>query len=137
MNKIDTNKIKEMTNLKISYDIFMREEDLRKYKMKKIMFSFAFCFLAIVGTVSLDALTDNSISNGIKDFFKIKVNGEDYNANCEKTENGTYKCDIKDQLKDGTEVIFEVSDDNINNVNANITDDEINLEINKVIDKVD
>lgn len=133
MDRIDTNKIKEMTNLKVSYDIFIREEDLRKHKMKKIVFGFTFCFLVIAGTISLDALTDNSISNGIKDFFKIKVNGEDYNAKCDRTENGTYKCNINDKLEDGQEILFEVDENNTGNLSVDVKDNEVNFTFDEII----
>ena len=115
MDKVDTERIKKMTNLKISYDIYEREESLRKVKMKKIMFSVAFCFLTVAGAISVDAFTDNAVSNGIKEFFKVKVNGKDYNAKCDMTENGKYKCSIDKELTGEIGVSFELEDGDFDN----------------------
>lgn len=105
MSRLDIDKIVEMTNNKIGYDLFKKEERMRKYKMKKVFCIFMGVFILLIGTISVDALTDNSIGKAIDNFVNVTVNGKDNNANCTKNADGTLSCKIE-----GSESTFEITE---------------------------
>lgn len=101
---MNTLKIKEKTNHLIGYHNFLREEEKRVKKLKKITFVFATLSIFLAGTFTVNALTDNKIVDTVKEVFtpKIKVNGEEKNATCEKKENGIIKCTMDKEVLGGS-----------------------------------
>lgn len=99
--KIDTKNIKNMTNEMIGFDLFRKEEFMRKKKLKfRLVIAFIFTFMTL-GTLTVNAMTDNSIGKGIKKILTITINGEVRNASCEKTDDLFIKCKLDvDVLKD-------------------------------------
>lgn len=49
-----------------------------------------------MGTLTVDAMTNNAISNTVKDIFSINFNvdGEEKNASCIKQDDGTFTCTV-------------------------------------------
>ena len=75
MNKLDLNKVKEMTNNKIGYDCFINEEHRRTKAIKRTVMTFSIIMFMCVSLVTVNALTDNGI---IKLFTgKAMINGEE------------------------------------------------------------
>lgn len=75
MNKLNLDKVKEMTNNKIGYDSFMEEEHSRNKRIKKTVLSLSIVMFMFISLVSVNALTDNGI---IKLFTgKATINGEE------------------------------------------------------------
>ena len=109
MSKTNINKILEMTNDKIGYANFEREETMKKAKMKKVLYGFMGVCVLTIGTVSVNALTDNSITKAIDNLSKVKVNGEDYNATCKEKGDGSISCKVGD-----TGVIYEIPEEGQN-----------------------
>lgn len=138
MNEIDTKKIKKMTNNLIAYDNYEKERKMKKKKIKQITFTFLALFVVIGGTITVDAATDNAISNLVKDALTVKVNGQDKNANCEKLSNGNYKCTIdKEVTGNDSEVIVEYNKDLLKNdidlkYDSKAEGDEVSININDV-----
>ncbi|MDE6141238.1 MAG: hypothetical protein K2G03_01405 [Bacilli bacterium] len=102
MSKININRVVEATNYKIGYANFEREENMKKKRSKKTMYVLMGVGILTVGTVSVNALTDNYIGKTI-DNLKVKVNGESYNSNCTKREDGSIYCKVGNT---GTEYII-------------------------------
>ena len=71
MQQIDTNKIKAMANDKIAYTLYERNKIMKKDKLKKVIFSFAICFLLLGGIGTVDAATNGKISNTVKNTIKV------------------------------------------------------------------
>ncbi len=103
-------RIKELTNSMIAYCNYEKERKVKKEKMRKITIAFMGIFLLVGGAISVDALTDNKISEAIKDVLTIKVDGQDKNAKCEKIGNGNVKCTLYEGLLDGEDITFEYSE---------------------------
>ena len=138
MSQIDASKIKEKTNNLITYELMRRNEEMKKSKLKHITYIFIAVLVLAGGTFSVDAMTDNSISNAVKDALKIKVNNEDYNAKCDKTSDGMMKCILDESvLGNSGEAILEISEEYIGDieVEANATDDEVSISINSNIEQ--
>ena len=75
MNKLDLNKVKEMTNNKIGYDCFMNEEHRRTKAIKRTIMTFSIIMFMCVSLVTVNALTDNGI---VKLFTgKATINGQE------------------------------------------------------------
>ncbi|WP_285946679.1 hypothetical protein [Thomasclavelia cocleata] len=77
MQQIDTNKIKAMANDKIAYTLYERNKIMKKNKLKKVIFSFAICFLLLGGIGTVDAATNGKISNTVKNTIKVILIGTD------------------------------------------------------------
>ncbi len=112
MSKIDTEHIKNMTNQIIGFENYKEEKKLKKNNIKKITFVFLGAITLCMGTLTVDALTNNAISNTVKDIFKINfsVDGENKNASCIKNEDGTFSCTV-----DGENNSFDITTDENNN----------------------
>lgn len=122
MKNIDTDKIIKMTNDKIGYDLFQKEEKIRMNKFKKGMFALAICLTCIIGTLTVDATTDGAISDGIKNIVNIKINGEEKNATCQKKEDGSITCTFEKSVtgeNTKTQVEFSAPDSNDTNIDSN------------------
>ena len=120
MSKTNINKILEMTNDRIGYANFEREETMKKKQMKKIFYGFMGVCILTIGTVSVNALTDNSITKAIDNLSKVKVNGEDYNSTCTEKEDGSISCKVGD-----TGVIYEIPEEGQNyDYDIDITTDD-------------
>ena len=123
MNRIDTCKIKKITNQLIGYENFKMEEEMKSKKMRKLTFVFSGILLFGIGTITANALTDNKIVDTSKDFVTVKIisgNVEEVNnGTCKKLENGNYACTFKD-TEDGEdkEITMEYS---VNGANSNIS----------------
>ena len=107
MSNMDVERIKKMTNILVACDKFEKERIMRRKKVKKSLVVFLAVFILVGGSVSVDALTDNKISDTIKDVLNVRVNGEDKNAKCEKLNNGNVKCTLDDGIIDNGGLIFE------------------------------
>ncbi len=104
MNKIDTNQIKEMTNQLIGYENFKMEEKMKKKKLLNIAFVFGGIILLGFSTITVNALTNNVVSDAIKKIIPFKVinkNDEDIkNATCTELDNGNISCIIEEDSED-------------------------------------
>lgn len=126
----DASKIKEQTNNLIAYELYERSENLKKHKLKTMSFIILSIMLLIVGTFTVNAMTDNAITNTIKDAFKINVNDKDYNAKCEKLSNGNLKCSLGEEvLEKGTETSFEINKDYVDKIDASLKDNILEFSI--------
>lgn len=120
MSKTNINKILEMTNDKIGYANFEREETMKKKQMRKVLYGFMGVCVLTIGTVSVNALTDNSIGKAIENFSKIKVNGETYNSTCTEKDDGSISCKVGD-----TGVEYEIFEEGKNyDYDIDITTDD-------------
>ena len=77
MPQIDTDKIKMMTGNKIAYTLYERRLNMKKKKLKKVMFSMVTCLVLLGGIKTVDALTEGKISNTVKDTIRVFFIGED------------------------------------------------------------
>src|SRR5699024_6678977 len=77
MLQIDTDKIKMMTGNKIAYTLYERRLNMKKKKLKKVMFSMDICLVLLGGVKTVDALTEGKISNTVKDTIRVFFIGED------------------------------------------------------------
>ena len=123
MEKIDTEKIKEITNLKVGLTNYESEEFNRMKKLKVLSLTLLAGAILVGGTFTVDAMTDNAISTAVKDavsdVLKVKVNGQDYNSHCEKLDDGTLKCTVDKEVVGNnieTEVSVEINDEYIDSV---------------------
>ena len=96
MKQIDTERIKNMTSQMIGYDNYKKEKVMKKMKMRKVAYVFLGAVTLCVGTLTVDAMTDNAISSIVKDIFSInfEVDGEEKNASCIKQDDGTFSCTV-------------------------------------------
>lgn len=136
MLQIDTNKIKMMTGNKIAYTLYERRLNMKKKKLKKVMFSMVTCLVLLGGVKTVDALTEGKISNTVKDTIRVFFIGED-NQQQEMIgeqyvdENG----DIWVKFKDQSENKVDVNDSELekeglqSNTEIDKSSDEINTDI--------
>lgn len=105
MRKIDTEHIKNMTNQIIGFENYKKEKIMKKNNMKKFAFVFLGAVTLCMGTLTVDAMTNNAISNTVKDMFSIKTNidGKENNASCVKNTDGSFTCTV-----DGEENSFDI-----------------------------
>lgn len=137
MKEIDTQHIKRLTNQKIAFANYEREELNKMKKLKTTILTMGIVALLAGGTITVDALTDNSISNSVGNAIgevlnsiNVKVNGKDYNSSCEKQTDGTYKCTIgKEFLGDDAEIVVEKQSDITTDIEVNNTDDSTEVSI--------
>ncbi len=96
MKQIDTGRIKNMTSQMIGYENYKKEKVMKKMKMRKVAYVFLGAVTLCVGTLTVDAMTDNAISSTVKDIFSINfdVDGEEKNASCIKQDDGTFSCTV-------------------------------------------
>lgn len=73
MSRLDLNKIKQMTNNKIGYSNYESEEFMKKKRIKLVIYCVSIFFLLILGTITVNAATNNSIIEFVTKI--IKVNG--------------------------------------------------------------
>lgn len=109
MNKIDTERIKSMTNELIGYENYKREKKMKREKIRNITFVMVGAITLSLGTLTVDALSNNAISNKIKEVFSmnVNINGQEEKSSCVKNEDGTITCTIGE--KDTT---YEVKENN-------------------------
>lgn len=136
MLQIDTDKIKMMTGNKIAYTLYERRLNMKKKKLKKVMFSMVTCLVLLGGVKTVDALTEGKISNTVKDTIGVFFIGED-NQQQEiigeqyVDENG----DIWVKFKDQSENKVDVNDSELekeglqSNTEIDKSSDEINTDI--------
>lgn len=136
MLQIDTDKIKMMTGNKIAYTLYERRLNMKKKKLKKVMFSMVTCLVLLGGIKTVDALTEGKISNTVKDTIRVFFIGED-NQQQEMIgeqyvdENG----DIWIKFKDQSENKVDVNDSELekeglqSNTEIDKSSDEINTDI--------
>ncbi len=136
MLQIDTDKIKMMTGNKIAYTLYERRLNMKKKKLKKVMFSMVTCLVLLGGVKTVDALTEGKISNTVKDTIRVFFIGED-NQQQEiigeqyVDENG----DIWVKFKDQSENKVDVNDSELekeglqSNTEIDKSSDEINTDI--------
>ena len=136
MPHIDTDKIKMMTGNKIAYTLYERRLNMKKKKLKKVMFSMVTCLVLLGGVKTVDALTEGKISNTVKDTIRVFFIGED-NQQQEMIgeqyvdENG----DIWVKFKDQSENKVDVNDSELekeglqSNTEIDKSSDEINTDI--------
>lgn len=136
MLQIDTDKIKMMTGNKIAYNLYERRLNMKKKKLKKVMFSMVTCLVLLGGVKTVDALTEGKISNTVKDTIRVFFIGED-NQQQEMIgeqyvdENG----DIWIKFKDQSENKVDVNDSELekeglqSNTEIDKSSDEINTDI--------
>lgn len=136
MLQIDTDKIKMMTGNKIAYTLYERRLNMKKKKLKKVMFSMVTCLVLLGGVKTVDALTEGKISNTVKDTIRVFFIGED-NQQQEiigeqyVDENG----DIWIKFKDQSENKVDVNDSELekeglqSNTEIDKSSDEINTDI--------
>lgn len=136
MLQIDTDKIKMMTGNKIAYTLYERRLNMKKKKLKKVMFSMVICLVLLGGVKTVDALTEGKISNTVKDTIRVFFIGED-NQQQEMIgeqyvdENG----DIWIKFKDQSENKVDVNDSKLekeglqSNTEIDKSSDEINTDI--------
>lgn len=136
MLQIDTDKIKMMTGNKIAYTLYERRLNMKKKKLKKVMFSMVTCLVLLGGVKTVDTLTEGKISNTVKDTIRVFFIGED-NQQQEMIgeqyvdENG----DIWVKFKDQSENKVDVNDSELekeglqSNTEIDKSSDEINTDI--------
>ena len=136
MLQIDTDKIKMMTGNKIAYTLYERRLNMKKKKLKKVMFSMVICLVLLGGVKTVDALTEGKISNTVKDTIRVFFIGED-NQQQEMIgeqyvdENG----DIWIKFKDQSENKVDVNDSELekeglqSNTEIDKSSNEINTDI--------
>ena len=113
MAKFDASNIKEKTNYLVAYDLMKGRDELKRIKIKHFTYIFIAVLVLAGGTFSVDAMTDNMVSNTIKEALKINVNKKDYNAKCDKTENGNMKCTIGSEVTGSSDLSLEIDKDNL------------------------
>lgn len=126
MSKPNINKILNMTNNKIGYANFEREETMKKKKMKKVLYAFMGISILSVSTLSVNALTDNSLGKAIDNLVKVKVNGKNYNSTCTENEDGSISCKVGNTgseytiYEDGKDYNynFDTTEDNGNSIQS-------------------
>lgn len=89
--------ITEKTNQKIGYVLYERNEKMKKQKLKKFIFIFTITSFFFGSMITVDALTNHTISNHIKTTIKYICNGKEYqyDTDCKKQEDGSYICKTK------------------------------------------
>ena len=99
MSKIDTERIKNMTNEMIGYENYKKERTMKKKKIRSVAFIMLGAITLSMGTLTVDALTNNAMSNTIKKIFSVnvKVDGKEEKASCRKNDDGTITCTIGEE----------------------------------------
>ncbi len=132
MKQIDTDKIKNLTKEKIAYANFKKEEKMKK---KKIAHTITFLFVLgffICGTITVNAITDNKVVEGVKEALKLKINDKEYNSNCQKEENGMITCRISEEVTGtDTQANITISEENFDKVDVEYEEDEMKVNINE------
>ena len=136
MLQIDTDKIKMMTGNKIAYTLYERRLNMKKKKLKKVMFSMVTCLVLLGGVKTVDALTEGKISNTVKDTIRVFFIGED-NQQQEiigeqyVDENGYIWVKFKDQSENKVDVNdSELEKEGLqSNTEIDKSSDEINTDI--------
>lgn len=97
MNKIDTEHIKNMTNQIIGFENYNKEKIMKKNNMIKVVYVFLGAITLCMGTLTVDAMTNNAISDTLKEVFSIKTNidGKENNASCIKNTDGSFTCTVE------------------------------------------
>lgn len=113
MAKFDASNIKEKTNYLVAYDLMKGRDELKRIKIKQFTYIFIAVLVLAGGTFSVDAMTDNSISNTIKEALKINVNKKDYNATCDKMDNGNVKCNLGSEVTGSSDFALEIDKDDL------------------------
>lgn len=133
MSKIDTDKIIDLTNQKIAYSIYRKEEGVKMKKIKTCMSIFLIGLFLVGGTIGVDAMTDNSISEAIKDMLTIEVDNKDYNAKCVKSEKGEITCNVEANEANGSTTTFTFKEDSIDNpvFGASVNDEKYEAKVTK------
>ncbi len=110
MNRIDTERIKNMTKQMIGYENYKKEKIMKRIKIRNIAFVFLGAITLCMGALTVDALTKNAISNSIKDAFSINVgiDGKEKIASCNKKEDGTITCVVDKQVNGDENTTFDV-----------------------------
>ena len=130
MAKFDTSKIKNKTNNLVAYDLMKRSEEMKTIKLKHFTYVFIAVLVLAGGTFTVDAMTDNSISNAVKDVLKIKVNDKDYNAKCDKTSDGNMKCSVGAEITGTGDYSFEINKDYLDKVDISFNEYGSNINVN-------
>ena len=96
MKEIDTERIKNMTSQMIGYENFKKEKVMKRMKMRKVAYVFLGAVTLCMGTLTVDAMTNNAISDTVKNMFSIKANidGKENNASCIKQDDGSFSCTV-------------------------------------------
>lgn len=131
---IDTKKIKAMTKEKIAYDVYQKEGEVMKKKMKYLSFVILGVMVLLGGTITADALSEGAISNKAKEVVKnilnIKVNGEDYNAVCHEQANGMIKCSVDSSvLNDGASFEIETMPEMKDKIEVDVKENEASIKV--------
>lgn len=132
MNKTDTDKIKKMTYQKIGFENYEKEEFRKMKKTKLAIYSLGIMAILLGGTFTVDAMTDNAISNTLKDFLTVKIDDKDYNAKC-VNQNGLITCTLDEEATGGAEVKYQFDEQATQDYNfkAEYKNDESIIEIEK------
>ncbi len=125
MKKVDTENILKKTNQLIGYENYKREEKIMKKKLRNMTFVLVAVVTLVGGTFTANAMTDNSIVEGIKNAFKVQVNGEEKNAKCEKVKDGYLKCVLDNEVlgNDNSEVTIELDENYADDVSLSFSTD--------------
>lgn len=132
---MNTNNIKKRTNQLIGYENFRKEEEKRMKKMKNYMIVLGITTVFLGSAVTVNAMTDNGIVNKVKDALelKVKINGQDKNASCEKLGNGNIKCHMdKEVIGEDAEFDIEVDKEYQDKINMemDVTEETVETNIN-------
>lgn len=129
MMRIDTENIKMMTNQIIGYENYEKEKIMKRKQLKKITYAVFGIFILCIGTFTVNALTDNSVSNAVKDWFTITVDGDEHNASCIKSDDGTITCTVDKEVTGIDEdVSFDINYDEYE-IDANYDSDNESTDI--------
>lgn len=135
MPQIDTDKIKMMTGNKIAYTLYERRLNMKKKKLKKVMFSMVTCLVLLGGVKTVDALTEGKISNTVKDTIRVFFIGEDNQQEMIGEQYVDENGDIWIKFKDQSENKVDVNDSELekeglqSNTEIDKSSDEINTDI--------
>ena len=135
MPQIDTDKIKIMTGNKIAYTLYERRLNMKKKKLKKVMFSMVTCLVLLGGVKTVDALTEGKISNTVKDTIRVFFIGEDNQQEMIGEQYVDENGDIWVKFKDQSENKVDVNDSELekeglqSNTEIDKSSDEINTDI--------
>ena len=96
MKQIDTEHIKNMTNQIIGYENYKKEKFMKRNNMKKVFYVFLGAITLCMGTLTVDAMTNNAISDVVKEIFSVKtsIDGKENNASCIKNTDGSFTCTV-------------------------------------------
>ena len=69
MNKIDTERIKSMTNELIGYENYKREKKMKREKIRNITFVMVGAITLSLGTLTVDALSNMDLCQVFRHIF--------------------------------------------------------------------